>query len=241
VQAVLKQTKRSIYRQQQVYPLSGHLVSPCGQRFSGAYDAVLERRYYRCKGKEEPPYCSCSRIEAQAIEEKVWWQIVPCLEDPKWLLEVTGLDKDVTKDRVRAQGKTLDTKIKNLTSAITHRAADALAKGLDPALIAAAVEQLEDQRDALLTQREKLREWENVQRDRKERREKINVLARAAFKLLNGKHDLTFEKTLFALLNVRVHVEPDGLRIAGTFREDLPELLHVVDGTVSGRRASRRT
>ena len=69
LQTILKQTKKSVYRKPHVYPLSGRLLSRCGSTYSGLYDAYTDRRYYRCKGKEVAPYCSCSRIEAKTVED----------------------------------------------------------------------------------------------------------------------------------------------------------------------------
>jgi Resolvase, N terminal domain/Recombinase/Recombinase zinc beta ribbon domain len=236
VQSVLTATKRSVYRRQKVYPLSGHLFSPCGMRYSGQFDAHGDRRYYRCKGKEIPPYCTCSRIAAKEVEEQVWFEIVPLLSDPKRLLELTGLDQEDTRAVHREQTKVLAARIDNLTEAITQRAAQALKSGIDPDLIAAAVQELERERAVAEERRAKFEEWEAMRREREERRKRLvrlsehpNPKTRASWRLL--KPTLDFQKTLFSLLDVTVEVKDDGLQIRGTFREDLPELLHVVDST----------
>ena len=236
LQATLTATKKSVYRRVKVYPLSsGRLIAECGLAYSGLYDAYTDRRYYRCKGKEEPPYCACSRIQAKVIEDAVWWQIVPMLEDPKRLLEITGLDVEDTEDMQRLQAKALDAKIANLSTAITKRAASALTAGLDPTLIAAAVDQLEVERTVLIERRAKYDEWEEVRREREGRRRRVRALTRASLKLMWPT--LEFQKTLLALLDVKARVTAEGLEIQGFFREDLPELLHVVDPTmVAGHR-----
>jgi hypothetical protein len=231
VQSVLSSTARAVYRRRQVYPLSGHLRSPCGLYYSGQYAADVDRRYYRCKGREDPPYCTCSRIRASEVEEQVWRQIVPLLSDPKRLLSLTGLDREDTQLVHREMVIVLDARIENLTEAITKRAAQALKSGLDPALIASAVEELEREKAVAEERRAKFEEREAMRLERDGRRKRIKALTRASLKLLTPT--LEFQRTLFGLLNVTVQVEDDRLKISGVFREDLPEVLHVVSATVS--------
>lgn len=235
LQTTLAATKRGVYRGKKLYPLSGRLISQCGLNYSGLYDSRTDRRYYRCKGREEKPYCSCSRIDARTIEDQVWWQIVPLLEDPERLLALTGLDVEESEAMQRQQLKKLDAKVANLSTAITQRAAAALSSGVDPTLIAAAVEELERERSALVERRAKLAEWEDLRKEREGRRARVRALTRASLKLLTPT--LEFQKTLLSLLDVSVLVAEEGLEIQGLFREDLPELLYVVDPTmVEGRR-----
>jgi hypothetical protein len=231
VQAILSATYRQIYNKSRVFPLSSRLVSPCGLTYSGTYDASMDRRFYRCKGRESAPYCSCRRIDAQTVEDQVFEEVLEFLDDPKRLLAVAGLDKDETESERREHVRTLDTKIENLSVAITDRAASALDAGLDPTLIAAAVEKLERQRSDLVARRETLKESEAATKERAGRRARLSLLARASLSIVNSS--LEQKKTIFALLDLRPRVTQEGLQIEGILREDLPSVLGVEHATTS--------
>jgi hypothetical protein len=188
-------------------------------------------RCYRCKGRYKDPAnrCSCPYFRADRIEEQVWCAIVPLLQDKKRLLELCGLDKDDDQGQASLALKVLDAKAKNLEEAITQRAADALAHGLAPDLIASAVARLEDDLAAVNEKREKAASWQDTAQERKERRARLSALTKASVKLLNAKHDLAFQKTLLSLLDVKVQQTDEGIKIRGVLREDLPFHLAVVD------------
>ncbi len=225
LQAVLAATSRQTTRRAKVFALSSRLVSPCGLTYSGTYDANLDRRYYRCKGRESAPYRSCRRIVAKTAEDQVFEEVLAFLDDPQRLLAVTGLDKDESDESRREHVRTLDAKIQNLSVAITDKAADALAAGLSPTLIAAAVEKLERQRDELIARRERLAEHETEKREREGRRARLSLLARASLSLVNST--LEQQRTIFALLDVTATITDEGLQIEGILREDLPHVLDV--------------
>jgi site-specific DNA recombinase len=231
VQAILNATRKQVYNRPKVFPLSSRLVSPCGLTYSGTYDATMDRRFYRCKGREHAPYCSCRRIDAQTVEDRVFEEVLAFLDDPKRLLEVAGLDKDETDESRREQIRTLDARIARLSEAITDKAADALEAGLSPTLIASAVAKLERDRDDLIERRERVVEREASRREREGRRKRISLLARASWSLVNSTDEQ--RKTIFALLDMRATITDQGLEIAGILREDLPAFLDVEPATTS--------
>jgi site-specific DNA recombinase len=225
VQKRLKATRMGPNGKWHVYPLANRLVSPCGKTYTGNFDPYGEgTRLYRCSGRYLDPTnrCSCRRLRADVIEEQVWWAIVPLLEDEQRLLELTGLDSEDDQKQASEALKVLDAKAENLEEAITKRAADALAAGLSPEVIASAVERLQAELDAVNRKRESATSWQETAKERKERRSRLSVLARASLKLLNAKHDLAFQKTLLNLLDVMVEQTNEGIKVRGVLREDLP-------------------
>lgn len=177
LQTVLKLTKKTVFRKPHIYPLSGRLLAACGSNYSGLYDHRQRLRYYRCKNKQQPPYCSCSRIEAQVIEDAVWYEVLALLDDPTRLLEVAGLDTEDTDEVRERQLRALDGKIRNLSEAVTERAASALAAGTPPKTIADAVAKLETERDKLVIRRAAMAEQEAMQRQRRGRRARLSALS----------------------------------------------------------------
>jgi hypothetical protein len=225
VQAVIEATRKQHFRKPHIFPLSSRLVSPCGLTYSGTYDAYMGRRYYRCKGRESQPYCSCHRIQAQPVEDQAFEEVLSFLEDPKRLLAVTGLDKEETQESRREALRTLDAKIANLDEAITNRVADALSHNVPGDRIASAVEKMESDLASLIERRERIAEHQAQKREREERRARLSLLARASLTLVNST--LEQKKLLFNVLDVRATVTEDGLVIAGILSETLPAVLGV--------------
>jgi hypothetical protein len=170
----------------------------------------------------------------------VWWTIVPLLEDKQRLLELTGLEAKDDQKPAADVLKALDAKAANLEEAITKRAADALAAGLAPDVIASAVERLQDELDALNTKREKAASWQDTAKERKERRARLSVLARASLKLLNAKDDLEFQRTLLALLDVKVDQTEEGSRFAASFARTCRSICLCIPRSVVRGTAIRR-
>lgn len=70
---------------QRVYLLTGLMTSPCGRTYEGHQHRPTEV-IYRCKGRHESyagaeDRCSCPYLEATAIEEQVWRDVVALLSD----------------------------------------------------------------------------------------------------------------------------------------------------------------
>jgi site-specific DNA recombinase len=232
VQEHLRVTSKSPSREFKTYPLSqGRLISPCGLHCSGMWVTRKGRRYYRCKGKEGPASqrCSCPYyIEASEIEDRVWWAIVPLLEDPKRLLELTGLDKEDDAQSFADEVKRLDARIADLDEALTQRVADALAAGMLADRVAKVTQRLEDDLATLRKKRDHAAQVETRIEEKRERRVRLNRLARASLKLLNANVDLEFQKQLLAMLDVRAYMDDAGdIKIKGVLREDLPFALNV--------------
>lgn len=110
------------------------------------------------------------------------------------MLRVTGLDREETQEEQRENLRALDTRMANLSRAITDKTADALEAGLSPTLIAAAVEKLERDRDALVERRSRIAEHQERKRERADRGVRLSLLARASLTLVNST--LEQKKTL---------------------------------------------
>jgi hypothetical protein len=231
VQAHLRATSKNPSRDWKVYPLSqGRLVSPCGMHCSGMWVTRKGRRYYRCKGKEgaAAQRCSCPYyFPADEIEGSVLGALMPLLEDPKRLLELTGLDREDDARAVGDQVRLLDAKIATLDDTLTKRVADALTAGMSPDRIAKATKQLEDELASLRERRELAASIEAQVGQRKERRQRLKRLTRASLKVVNAENDLVFFKRLMDLLDVQACMTPEGIKIKGVLREDLPFALNV--------------
>lgn len=245
LQEHLRVTSKTPSREYKTYPLSqGRLISPCGKRCTGMWVTRKGKRYYRCSGKEGPSSerCSCPYyFEADDIERRVWWAIVPLLEDPKRLLQLTGLDKEDDSEAFADEVKRLDARICDLDEALTARVAEALASGIAVERIAKVTQRLEDDLVTLREKREHAAKVSERVGERKERRARLKRLTRASLKLLNAEHDLEFQKQLLALLDVRAYMSEGSIKIKGVLREDLPFALNIetevaMRGTPSGAR-----
>lgn len=62
------------------YPLSGRIFNACGAHYVGQWRTSDATRMYRCSGKDEKyaggPTCSCPLIDADAVEEYVWRELI---------------------------------------------------------------------------------------------------------------------------------------------------------------------
>jgi len=226
VQAHLKATSKNPSRQYKVYPLSGRLMSPCGLPCVGMFVTRKGRRYYRCRGKElrATERCSCPYyFEAEPLEAKVWWAVVPMLEDPKRLLELTGLDREDDVDAAQDEARRLDAQIALYEDALTTRVTSLVLANVSADRVAKATAKMEDELTQLKVKRERVVSTAVEGKERQHRRARLSNLARASLKLLNAEHDLVFQKTLLALLDVRAELSETGeISIRGVFREDLP-------------------
>jgi DNA invertase Pin-like site-specific DNA recombinase len=79
------QRRPSVRARFRTYLLTGLMTSPCGQTYEGHQHRPTEV-IYRCKGRNESfagagDRCTCPYLEATAIEEQVWGDVVALLSD----------------------------------------------------------------------------------------------------------------------------------------------------------------
>ncbi|MCX5446857.1 recombinase family protein [Streptomyces nigrescens] len=74
------------------YPLSGRIFNAhnkCEKAYKGLSRAARSGRWYCCSGKSEEwagaPICSCSQLDADALETRVWQEVRNLLGDPQRL------------------------------------------------------------------------------------------------------------------------------------------------------------
>lgn len=91
-----------------IYPLSGHLSSPCGSNYVGHWDAPNERRRYRCNAKSLGRKCACPTFPAEDAEGAAWAILVRYFGDRDNLIalarqRLSELPSDYEKYAVRAE------------------------------------------------------------------------------------------------------------------------------------------
>lgn len=105
--------------------LSTRLVGECGEHYIGVSIAAKDYDVYRCSGRKHikgADKCRCKQVQSQAIDARVWGEVVKLLGDParleamarQWLevpeqsddlteRAVAGIEKDIAKlERGRA-------------------------------------------------------------------------------------------------------------------------------------------
>lgn len=229
-----------------IYPLSG-AVSACGQgRLGGVYRRDRDLRQYRCNrakwqsdGSER---CDCPRLDATALEDRVWTEVCALLADPARLLamadEYLGVRVDAAAGETDRLGR-LDRQIAELQQARVRATTDALKAGLDPELLRAAVEGIEGELAQLTADRERLEAVRADAHAAEERATAIGRLAERAADRLPGMSP-TEQREVLGLLGVRVTVLDDSLSPALRIEGELPggaDLFPTTAGVLDGQGA----
>jgi len=136
LQAVLSNSERRPYAATNVYPLSGRVISSCGERYVGFTSHPERGRLMRCAGKKHAPRCGCHQLRAANIERRVWGAVYELLTDEERLLALAPGGEEATRDASVAVKEIarIDALIAQKEKAITDRAAEALVAGLAPAV-----------------------------------------------------------------------------------------------------------
>jgi DNA invertase Pin-like site-specific DNA recombinase/transposase len=217
----LSKVTRAPARQAAVYTLSNRLVSPCGAAYTGQGWKSKTARYYRCKGKEPAypgaPVCSCSVIDASAIEEHVWAEVSSFLGDAsrleqlarKWIGSTTAQKVDYA---TRIAG--LDQQIQEQNDIIDATEATAVARAIRRGLSKGeaqkagerAVGPLEVELAELERMRAEAEAWQKEAHVVEQRVQSMRALAGTAQGRLSGL-DITQQATFLAVLDIKVTVK----------------------------------
>jgi site-specific DNA recombinase len=126
-----------------VYSLSGMVLSPCGQRYTGIYRNDRDLRSYRCQGKRNPPACACPWYDAEPLEDRVWGVITDLLGDSERLMALAREYLAIGQDRAVSQADELSALADQIGRLETQLAAGVsayLRAGIDPDALAQAVQ-----------------------------------------------------------------------------------------------------
>ncbi|MCX5374175.1 recombinase family protein [Streptomyces sp. NBC_00103] len=149
-----------------VHPLSTRLFGSCGKYYTGLDRCDRPGRMYRCTGKIEAypgaKVCTCSQMDADALETRVWGEVCALLQDPNRL---TAMAMDWLDMATGQQGNhidrivDLDKKIESQDDAIANMMIVA-AKSNSPAAVSKAIKALEDEREELVRLRAEAQAWQ---------------------------------------------------------------------------------
>ncbi len=229
-----------------VYILSGRLVSPCGQKYTG-HKKNGKVHGYRCGGSASlrGPGCACAFLEADATEQAVWTKFCEALGDVERLKKVaedwTGVNAGQNinhAERIADLDKQISTlrRTKNLTMSMTLR--EAIADGATDAeaegSAAAAVRPLNEELSSLEKLRAETAAWQAETEAAGSRARDLLVMAESAHRKLENLQPAQKQR-LLELLDTVVTVKRDAPKgrqgaacaLAGWFRERgrlVPEL-----------------
>ncbi|MFB7498493.1 recombinase family protein [Streptomyces sp. NPDC056161] len=200
-------------RECSIYPLSGRVIGLCGKIYTGISRASTNSggRQYRCSGGNSnrpagTDSCGCSHVDAQALEDHVWGEVVKVIGDGKRLEELAaewiGLsegDREANIERI----SDLDRQIEELGEAITAVTVATAKKTRSADSIAAATAPLDDELQQLERLRDEAAQWltevENADRRNRDLQD-LAKLARNSFRQMAPVQ----QAEILDLLEVRV-------------------------------------
>jgi DNA invertase Pin-like site-specific DNA recombinase len=238
LQVALRATGHGPHARKQTYPLSGHLVYPCGEGSHGMHDNRTGVRYYRCNGVvfDRGPRCGDRAIRAEALEQAVWDEVCALLTSEDRLLaladEYLGL-RETQVEVEQDESQTLDAQIRKVERALTQDTVEAVKAGLPADVIRAVTEELTRELNALQARRAMIEGWKREGEQQSQRVQRLVELADVARERL-PEMPLVEKKRVLDLLGVRVQIldaasrtTPVRLKIEGQFF-DLAALLEKV-------------
>jgi hypothetical protein len=141
--AALDRTARTPRAKEGIHPLSKRIIGVCGAHYTGLNRSDRSGRMYRCSGKLEAypgaAVCSCGQIDADALEARVWTEVVHLLGDPERLAQMAEDWVQMAVDcridhaaRMEEMNRQIETQRKALAGVMASAARTAAAAGLDP-------------------------------------------------------------------------------------------------------------
>lgn len=208
------------------YPLSGCLVSPCGEGYGGLYRQDRDTRQYRCRSRQwtatGAPRCGDPLLMADDLEDRVWAEIVALLTDKTRLLNLAHDYLGLRVHQVRVEGDelgALKARAATLERAQRDTLVELVRRGFDAEAVAEATEKVASDLTAV---RHRITEVEAWAADSKAESAKVMSvwqLAEMASERLKGM-GLDERKRVIALLDIKVTVLDDSrepaLRVEGT-------------------------
>ncbi|MFF0200241.1 recombinase family protein [Streptomyces sp. NPDC005017] len=168
------------------HPLSKRVYGSCGKHYTGLDRGDRPGRMYRCTGKIETfpgaTVCTCSQVDADALEVRVWGEVCDLLQDPGRLAKMASdwLDMATGQRANHAERVAdLDKKIAAQDTAIANMMILA-AKSTSPAAVAQATKALEDERAELVKLRGEAIAWQEESDLAQQRAHDLQALAEVA-------------------------------------------------------------
>lgn len=225
VQVALDKRATGTRQPNHVYPLSGRLVSPCGDTYGGVHRKDRDLRQYRCRrarwNATGAPRCDDVRLDAADVEGRVWETVAALLRDPERLLalatEYLGL-RGPQLAAERDERAAVARNVARLEKAMSGTVVDLARKGLDADVIAAAVADMQTELDAARTRLSEIEQWQADSAAASQRVRDVWALAEVAQARLDSMTDEQRAETI-RLLDVRVtvldHTNRPALRVEG--------------------------
>ncbi|WP_326613189.1 recombinase family protein [Streptomyces scopuliridis] len=230
--AGLARTARKSFTKSGDHPLSKRIFNKCGKHYTGVNRTDRSGRTYRCSGKLESypgqPRCSCSQIDGEVLERRVWTEVCALLENPVRLQAMAGDWAELAEK----SGVNHDARVADLEQQISGQdaaiaaAVVVAAKEKDAAVaIGMAVRQLKEERALLEAQLQEAEVWRQEAENAGQRARALQTLARMARERL---HDMrpAEQAQVLALLDVKVTIlgdvpakARDDDRVTAWFRE----------------------
>lgn len=156
------------------HPLSGHVFGMCGAHYIGRSNTGRNSvRVYTCTGKKSEKSnqkCSCSQVDAESLEKRVWDEVCKLLADPARLRQMAedwvemskanGVDYDKRIEELDEQIDDLDAAIGAATAVASK---NAVRRKLGPKEIEEAIDRavrpLEEEREKLAALRNEAVSW----------------------------------------------------------------------------------
>ena len=164
----------------------------------------------------------------------MWETIVNVLSEPDRLLALAAEYLGERASQVpieRSQNDEIERKIANLETAAGERVADGLKAGIDPKLLKAAADTINQELDSLRRHRDQLATWAKASADQSDRMRKLWKVAQTAHQRL-GTLNIRERKHVLELLDIRAAVvaqptrsSPAQIEITGTVTETIGEAL----------------
>ncbi|MFF2080940.1 recombinase family protein [Kitasatospora sp. NPDC058162] len=211
-------------RGRSAYPLSGRLIALCSAPYTGFSRESMPggRRQYRCSGKSEKvpgqAVCDCSHIDAEAVEQRVWTEVVSLLADSarleelaaEWVGMASG-DQSAHTNRIAE----LDRQIVEMKAAIASVLVATAKQGQSPDVIQAATRALNEELQQLEQMRAEAAAWlSEVEAADRRARDLVALANMAQHQLV--KMGPAEQDEILGLLDVKVTVEgPVPLRRGG--------------------------
>ncbi|WP_455361154.1 recombinase family protein [Streptomyces sp. SYSU K21746] len=195
------------------HPLSKRVFGKCGAYYTGLNRTDRSGRIYRCSGKVEAypgaAVCSCSQVDADAVEERVWTEVCRLMEDPARLTSMSQDWLEMTIGQVvnHADRITeLDRQIEAQDGAIASLMVMAAEQGSAPEAITRATNTLKGERDQLVRLRKEAAAWQAETEVAQQRAQDLQALADTARTRL---HDMTpaEQAEVLDLLDVKVTLQ----------------------------------
>ncbi|CAL9370317.1 recombinase family protein [Streptomyces sp. enrichment culture] len=193
-----------------VHMLSKRVFGACGKHYTGLDRCDRPGRMYRCSGKIEAhagaKVCSCSQVDADALEAKVWSEVCNLLQDPERLTAMAADWLDMASGQSANHAERVDDlnkKIEAQDQAIAAVVIVAAKGGQSPEAIAKATKALEDERAGLVKLRDEALAWQREGDLAQQRAHDLQALAEVA---RTQMRDMTPEERaeVCDLLNLKV-------------------------------------